>query len=50
MAPESYILDSAIKGYLNSESNDEITNRAAESYKKYQKCSFKTAKKLLVSN
>lgn len=49
MAPEAYILHDALAGYLNEETNNEIQNRAALAYSKYQKCSLKAAKKLLIT-
>ena len=50
MAPEAYILHDALSGYLAKESNIEIQNRAATAYSKYQKCSLKAAKNLLVTD
>lgn len=50
MAPEAYILHDALTGYLNKESNTEIQNRAAMAYSKYQKCSLKAAKNLLITD
>ncbi len=49
MAPEAYIIHDAITGYLNNESNLAIQNRAAQAYSKYQKCSLKAARNLLVT-
>lgn len=49
MAPEAYILHNALTGYLNEETNTEIQNRAALAYSKYQKCSLKAAKNLLIT-
>ena len=50
MAPEAYILHDALSGHLAKESNTEIQNRAAAAYSKYQKCSLKAAKNLLVTD
>ena len=50
MAPEAYILHNALDGYLNKESNTEIQTRAAAAYSKYQKCSLKAAKNLLITD
>ena len=50
MAPEAYILHDALTGYLNKESNTEIQTRAAAAYSKYQKCSLKAAKNLLITD
>lgn len=49
MAPEAYIIHDAISGYLNDETNVQIRERAALAYSKYQKCSLKAARNLLVS-
>ncbi|WP_240453353.1 MULTISPECIES: hypothetical protein [unclassified Flavobacterium] len=49
MAPEAYILHDALSGYLDKESNTSIQTRAATAYSKYQKCSIKAAKNLLVT-
>ncbi len=49
MAPEAYILHDALTGYLNNESGEEIRSRAALAYSKYQKCSVKAARNLLVT-
>ncbi|KQT17699.1 hypothetical protein ASG31_09520 [Chryseobacterium sp. Leaf404] len=49
MSPEAYTLHDAISGYLNSESNEQIRSRAAKAYSKYQKCSDKAARNLLVT-
>ena len=49
MAPEAYILHDALTGYLNKESNEKIQHRAATAYAKYQKCSLKAAKNLLIT-
>lgn len=48
MCPEAYTLHDAITGYLNNESPELIRTRAAAAYSKYQKCSLKAAKRLLV--
>jgi hypothetical protein len=50
MAPEAYTIHDAITGYINNETNTEIQKRAASAYSRYQKCSFKAASKLLVTN
>lgn len=49
MAPEAYILHDALTGYLNNESGEQIRTRAALAYSKYQKCSEKAARNLLVT-
>ncbi len=49
MCPEAYTIHDAILGYMNDESNEEIRKRAAAAYSKYQKCSEKAARNLLVT-
>jgi hypothetical protein len=49
MAPEAYTLKSAIDGWVLHESNDQIRERAAVAYDKYQKCGIKGARRLLVT-
>lgn len=50
MAPEAYIIHDALEGYVNNESNESIRNRAAMAYSKYQKCSLKAARNLLITD
>lgn len=49
MCPEAYTLHDAITGYIQNESNEAIRTRAALAYAKYQKCSEKAARNLLVT-
>ena len=49
MAPEAYTLKSALDGWVARESNEQIRERAAGAYDKYQKCGIKGARRLLVS-
>jgi hypothetical protein len=49
MAPEAYTLKSAIDGWILHERNDQIRERAAVAYDKYQKCGLKGARRLLVT-
>ncbi len=49
MAPEAYTLHDALSGYVNNESAEKIRSRAASAYSKYQKCSLKAARNLLVT-
>jgi hypothetical protein len=49
MAPEAYTLHDAITGYIDGEGNDEVRERGAAAYAKYQKCSLNAAKGLLVT-
>ena len=50
MCPEAYTLHDALTGYIKGETNEEIRQRAAEAYAKYQKCSVNAAKGLLVTD
>jgi hypothetical protein len=49
MAPEAYTLKSALDGWIAGEGNEQIRDRAAAAYDKYQKCGIKAAHRLLVS-
>jgi len=49
MAPEAYTIHDAIIGYTSNETNESIRTRAALAYAKYQKCSEKSARNLLVT-
>jgi len=49
MAPEAYTVHDAITGYVANESNEQIRTRAANAYSKFQKCSLKAARNLLVT-
>lgn len=49
MAPEAYTLHDALSGYVLGETDEQIRTRAAAAYARYQKCSLKAAKGLLVS-
>ena len=49
MAPEAYIIHDALEGRLNKKNNEEIREKAARAYAKYQKISVKASKRLLVT-
>ena len=49
MAPEAYTLKSALDGWIAGESNEQIRDRAAGAYDRFQKCGFRAAHRLLVS-
>jgi hypothetical protein len=49
MAPEAYILHDALEGWTRGESDEQVRNRAAAAYSKYQKISLKSAQNLLVT-
>jgi hypothetical protein len=47
MAPEAYTLKSALDGWILGESNEQIRDRAASAYAKYQKCGLSAARRLI---
>lgn len=49
MAPEAYTLKSTLDGWIAGENNEQIRDRAAAAYDKYQKCGLHGARRLLVS-
>ncbi|HEY0101359.1 MAG TPA: hypothetical protein VGB76_20715 [Pyrinomonadaceae bacterium] len=49
MAPEAYILERAIDGWIKKESGAQIRKRAAEVYHKYQHCGLKGAMNLFAT-
>jgi hypothetical protein len=49
MSPEAYTLEAALAGWLKNETPQQIRQRAAEAYHKYQKCGVKAASRLLVT-
>jgi len=49
MAPEAYTLKSALDGWIAGENGEQIRDRAAGAYDKYQKCGVRAAHRLLVS-
>lgn len=46
MAPEAYTLKAAVDGWILNESAEQIRQRAAGAYSKYQKCSLSAATRL----
>lgn len=46
MAPEAYTLKAAMDGWIANESSEQIRQRAAAAYSKYQKCSLSAAQRL----
>lgn len=46
MAPEAYTLKAAVDGWILNESAEQIRQRAAAAYAKYQKCSLSAATRL----
>ncbi|HTT19845.1 MAG TPA: hypothetical protein VMG82_12905 [Candidatus Sulfotelmatobacter sp.] len=49
MAPEAYTLQAALDGWIAGETREQIRDRAAGAYDKYQKCGAKAARRLLVT-
>jgi len=49
MAPEAYTLKAALDGWIAGETSEEIRERAAAAYAKYQKISEKAAIKLFAT-
>jgi hypothetical protein len=50
MAPEAYTLKAALTGWIANENDEAIRHRAAQAYKKYQKCSERAALGLFATN
>jgi len=49
MAPEAYTLQSALEGWIGGENNEQIRDRAAGAYDKYQKCGLRGARRIFAS-
>jgi hypothetical protein len=49
MAPEAYTLKSALDGWIGGENNEQIRDRAATAYDKYQKCGLRGAQRLFAT-
>jgi hypothetical protein len=49
MCPEAYTLHDALTGYIHNEPAESIRSKAAKAYAKYQRCSEKAARNLLVT-
>jgi hypothetical protein len=49
MAPEAYTLKAALDGWIAGENREQIRDRAAEAYDKYQKCGARAARRLLTT-
>lgn len=49
MSPEAYTLKAAVDGWILNETNEQVRERAAQAYHKYQKCGIQGARNLLVS-
>lgn len=49
MAPEAYTLKGALDGWIARETNEQIRERAADAYDRYQHCGKRSALRLLVT-
>ena len=49
MAPEAYTLKSALDGWIAGDANEQIHERAAAAYDKYQRCGLRGARRLLAT-
>ena len=49
MSPEAYSLKAALDGWLLNETGQQIRERAAQAYDKYQKCGIKGARGLFTT-
>jgi hypothetical protein len=49
MSPEAYTLHDALEGYIRKEPTENIRSKAASAYSRYQHCSLKASRNLLVS-
>ena len=49
MAPEAYTLKAALDGWIGGETGEQIRDRAAAAYDKYQKCGLRAAHRLFAS-
>lgn len=49
MCPEAYTLHDALTGYIQNEPAESVRSKAAKAYAKYQHCSEKAARNLLVT-
>lgn len=49
MAPEAYVLNAAVDGWIAGEEGEGVRERAAKAYHSYQKCGLKAARNLFAS-
>jgi hypothetical protein len=49
MAPEAYVLDAVLTGWISGEGADRICARAATAYNQYQKCGYRAARALFTT-
>jgi hypothetical protein len=49
MAPEAYVLEAVVRGWVSGESADHICAGAAIAYNRYQKCGYRAARALFTT-
>ena len=49
MAPEAYVLSAAVEGWIAKETGEQIQERAARAYDKYQHCGLRSARGLFAT-
>jgi hypothetical protein len=49
MAPEAYVLDAAVGGWLAGDSGEQVRQRAARAYHSYQNCGLRAAQRLFAN-
>ena len=49
MAPEAYTLKAALDGWIGNENGEQVRERAAVAYDKYQKCGMRGARRLFAT-
>ncbi len=49
MAPEAYVLEAALAGWIRNETGEQIRTRAAQAYDKYRHCGAKAAHRLFAT-
>ncbi|HUT53946.1 MAG TPA: hypothetical protein VM658_11200 [bacterium] len=49
LAPEAYVLEAAVAGWIAHENGEQVRSRAAAAYNRYQKCGIKAARKLFAA-
>ncbi|MGA2413269.1 MAG: hypothetical protein ABSF59_02410 [Candidatus Sulfotelmatobacter sp.] len=49
MAPEAYTLESALEGWIDGETNEQVRDRAAVAYDHYQRCGLNAARRLFAT-
>ncbi|MFY9560627.1 MAG: hypothetical protein WAQ52_10375 [Terriglobales bacterium] len=49
MAPEAYTLKAALDGWISGETSEQVHERAAAAYDKYQKCGMRAARRLFAT-